>query len=164
MPVSRKTRKKWNNVIIIVSILMISILTFVDNRTKQLPNDAYPLFDAQSPLEQLQLPTYWLVKAADNWRCQQQVLNCQEWAQAWSGVHLSPLSPTTAKELIAQIESAPSNIPTLVTIKIVNQAQIQQWHWYQQTGILVSSADNFYQIPPSQRSALIPIISITPND
>lgn len=153
MPVNRKTRRKWNNIIIIVSILMIGTLTLLDRKTSQLPTDSSPLFDSVSMLEQLEFPDVWLNHSTQGWRCHRKVLNCQQWGEAWQNIQLSPI----AMNRLIGIEETP--IP--ITIKISNQSQIQSWLWYPKAGLLVTAADNLYQIPPSQRNKLHPILSIS---
>lgn len=150
------SRKKWNNVIIIAALLMITILTLLDDKTSQLPDDAHPLFDDTSPLAQLQVNELWLNKGSSNWQCHPKILNCQLWAKAWSEIQLSPL--VDQQELF---EHSSADTPKEVIIVIANSEQAQPWSWYEKLGLLKSPANNWYLIPPSQREGLSPIIKIT---
>lgn len=148
------SRKKWNNIIIIASIIMISTLTFLDNKTS-IPSDASPLFDNDSPLAQLQLGDLWLHQQNNgHWQCHQQVLNCAQWGEAWSQVKVSAI---TAPEPITDIKSQP------LVIKIDNHPQAQTWQYIAEYGLLASPAGNWYEIPPSLRSDLYPVIDATKN-
>ena len=154
MAISRKTRKKWNNILIIASILMISILSLLDNKTT-LPKDAHPLFDTNSPLVQLQLDDLWLNKGSKGWQCHPDVLNCQSWAKAWGEIHLSALGQNILTAIGEDIDN--QNAKKIV-IQIANKQQPQLWQFYPKQGLLESPAKNWYLIPPSQREALSPII------
>ena len=44
------TRKQWNNVIIVACVFMVAVLTFMDNKTNNVPSDAQLLFDDNAPL------------------------------------------------------------------------------------------------------------------
>ena len=149
------SRKKWNNIIIFSTLMMIAILTLLDDKTADLPSDAHPLFDEQSPLAQLQVNELWLSKGSQ-WQCHESVLNCQVWANAWSQIQLSPVADQQAL-----FEHDNADKPLEVTILIANNNQGQTWDWYQNLGLLRSSANNWYLIPPSLREALNPIIKIT---
>ncbi len=130
--------------------MMISILTLLDNKTSQLPDDAAPLFDDNSPLSQLQLDDLWLNQGNTNWQCHPSILNCQTWAEAWSHIHLSPLSQ--------QLDVEDKGLAQKVVILISGKTEPQLWYFFAQPGLLQSPANNWYQIPPSQREALTPII------
>ncbi|QIR15950.1 hypothetical protein [Shewanella aestuarii] len=105
------SRKKWNYIIIIASVMMISVLSFITNKTSDMPNSALPLFDEALPLKQLQLNSQWLQHKQGNWRCAETVLNCQQWAQAWQNlvisalkdepVHTSPPSQSPSKSTLS---------------------------------------------------------------
>ncbi|QFU20526.1 hypothetical protein FM038_000645 [Shewanella eurypsychrophilus] len=144
------SRKKWNNIIIIITILMISILTLLDRKTANIPDDATPLFDEKSPLTQLQIDKLWLNKGASSWQCHPNVLNCQSWAEAWSHIHLSALDQ--------QFEAVDNEAAKKIVIQIADKSQPQLWRFFAKSGLLESPAKNWYQIPPSQREALTPII------
>ncbi|AQS35385.1 hypothetical protein Sps_00165 [Shewanella psychrophila] len=144
------SRKKWNNIIILATIMMISVLTLLDNKTANFPDDASPLFDEDSPLTQLQLDKLWLNKGTFSWQCHPNVLNCQSWAEAWSHIHLSPLGQP--------LGAADNELAQKVVIQIANKSQPQLWKFFATSGLLESPANNWYQIPPSQREALTPII------
>ncbi|MCJ8301484.1 hypothetical protein [Shewanella sp.] len=151
------SRKKWNNIIILASIMMISILTLLDKKTAKLPDDAQPLFDDNSPLVQLQLDTLWLNKGSKAWQCHPDVLNCQSWAKAWSEIHLSALGQDI--DFPATIdEDTDKHGAQRVVIQIADKQQPQLWQFYPIQGLLESPAKNWYLIPPSQREALSPII------
>ncbi|MBR9728634.1 hypothetical protein ACFOD0_10805 [Shewanella intestini] len=149
------SRKKWNNIIIAASVIMISLLSYLDRKTQQLPDDALPLFDDASPIAQLQLNNVWLKHQPNNaskqWQCATTVLNCQLWAQAWQQIYVSPLSQApqltdTPKELLIQVTSSP---------------QVQRWQFFVRHGLLKSASGNWYQIPPSLRDNLLPIIDLS---
>ena len=135
--------------------MMIAILTIIDNNTDKLPSDSHPLFDELSPLAQLQLDDLWLSKGSQ-WRCHETVLNCQDWAKAWSKIQISPVAEQ--QEIIGHSNAAS---PIKMIILIANNKQPQSWSWYQEQGLLLSAAGNWYQIPPSLREALVPITKIT---
>ncbi|WP_299796888.1 hypothetical protein [uncultured Shewanella sp.] len=149
------SRRKWNNVIIIASVLMITILTLLDDKTSQLPDDAHPLFDDVSSLAQLQMNELWLNRGSSNWQCHPKVLNCQAWGEAWSKIQLSPLPDQQGL-----IESDTASRPKELLIVIASNEQAQPWSWYEKLGLLKSPANNWYLIPPSQREALSPVIKI----
>ncbi|BAJ00085.1 hypothetical protein [Shewanella violacea] len=151
------SRKKWNNIIIIASIMMISILTLLNTKTAKLPDDALPLFDDKSPLVQLQLDDLWLNKGSTDWQCHSDILNCQAWAKAWSGIHLSALDQGIDILAVINEDIAKNTAHTLV-IQIADKQQPQLWQFYPRQGLLESPAKNWYLIPPSQREALSPII------
>lgn len=151
------SRKKWNNIIIIAAIVMISVLTFLDEKTAQLPEDASALFDDSAPLAQLQLNGVWLNRTdvTANWQCDLKVLNCQQWAEAWQQVKISP---------IATPEAPISATPKKLVIQIQSHPQAQVWQYISEYGLLSSPAGNWYEIPPSLRSALQPVITAEPNE
>ncbi|MCZ4339124.1 hypothetical protein [Shewanella colwelliana] len=143
------SRKKWNNIIIFASIFMVAILTLLDNEREKLPDDAQPLFDDAAPLQQLQYDDFWLSEAGFSWQCEASILNCDEWANAWSKVQISPI-----EKLIP-----PESTPHELVIQIQDIATPQLWLFYRQQGLLKSPSGNWYQIPPSLRASLNPIIS-----
>ncbi|MGX9463023.1 hypothetical protein ACWXWU_17560 [Shewanella sp. A14] len=145
------SRKRWNYIIIGASIFMIGVLSLINDKTANVPNDTVPLFDQQLPLKQLQLDEYWLTKRNQHWQCHQQVLNCQQWAQAWQAIKVSPLS------------TAPShgNKEQTLTIAIDNVQTAQMWRYFPNEGLLQSSSQRWYKIPPSLRADLQPILAIT---
>ncbi len=149
------SRKNWNNIIIFSSLMMIAILTLLNDKTADLPSDAHPLFDEQSPLAQLQVNEIWLSKGSQ-WQCHESVLNCQVWANAWSQIQLSPVADQQAL-----FEHDNADKPLELVILIADNSQAQTWYWYQHQGLLKSSANNWYLIPPSLREALNPIIKIS---
>ncbi|EDQ02457.1 hypothetical protein [Shewanella benthica] len=151
------SRKKWNNIIILASIMMISILTLLKNKTATLPDDALPLFDNNSSLVQLQLDTLWLNKGSKAWQCHPDILNCQSWAKAWSEIHLSALGQDI-NILTAIEDDIDKHSAQRVVIQIADKQQPQLWQFYPKQGLLESPAKNWYLIPPSQREALSPII------
>ncbi|MCF1439050.1 MAG: hypothetical protein LPD71_09980 [Shewanella sp.] len=145
------SRRKWNNIIIIACLIMIGTLTILDNRNKKLPDDALPLFSAENRLTQLQWNDHWLNKDQSGWQCSEQVLNCAQWVHAWEALKVSALTQqpellSAPQELMLQVSSADS---TLV------------WQFYPQQGLLQSPAGNWYEIPPSLRHNLQPVIGAT---
>lgn len=146
------SRKKWNNIIIFASVAMVAILTFLDRETPSLPDDAQPLFDKAAPLHQLQYDDVWLSQGGFSWQCAPQILNCSQWSDAWSTILVSPIN-----KLIP-----PESPPHELVIQITNIATPQVWVIYPEEGLLKSPAGNWYQIPPSLRGALVPIINASP--
>lgn len=153
------SRRKWNNIIIIACLMMIGTLTILDNHTNKLPDDALPLFDDSTQLTQLQLENDWLHQGNAGWQCAEQVLNCEQWAKAWENLKVSALTYTPElfsqpRELLLQVRSAaaPSSQDT------------QVWLLFSEQGLLKSPANNWYEIPPSLRNDLQPIISATSPD
>ncbi|MDO6619988.1 MULTISPECIES: hypothetical protein [unclassified Shewanella] len=146
------SRKKWNNILIIACVFMVAVLTFIDSKTNQMPDDAQALFDETNQLTQLQFDDIWLNKGANGWVCSASVLNCRTLAEAWSQLAISPTSISDAER--QQLPAAQS-----LVIAINHTPQGQLWQYYPQYGLLQSAADNWYQIPPSLRTELIPIIA-----
>ncbi|NKF52043.1 hypothetical protein G3R49_15880 [Shewanella sp. WXL01] len=146
------SRKKWNYIIIAASIMMISVLSYLDNQST-IPNDALPLFADDTPLVQLQLDEVWLKQQQGQWLCDSKVLNCQQWAKAWQNIKVSPMT-FQADDFVAEGEQRQS-----LTIKI-EQHQVQQWTLYPEQGLIQTQAGSWYQIPPSLRPELIPVIDL----
>lgn len=143
------TRKQINNIIILSSAIMISILTLLDKKMSAVPSNAVPLFGIEFPLTQLKFNDHWMHKKPSKWQCHTQVLNCKQWVQAWQNVKISPLEtqPKTAlifDNLLLQVEQIPT---------------AQVWQFFSQEGYLKSPANNWYEVPPSLRENLTPIIS-----
>ncbi|MCG9697966.1 hypothetical protein [Shewanella sp. Isolate11] len=148
------SRRKWNNIIILASVSMVAILTFLDNHTPNIPEQAQPLFDKAAPLYQLQYNDLWLSQGGFSWHCEASVLNCDEWGEAWSNILVSPI-----EKLIP-----PESTPHELVIQIELVATPQLWLMYPQQGLLKSPAGNWYQIPPSLRGALDPILDAKQNN
>ncbi len=146
------SRKKWNNILIIACVFMVAVLTFIDSKTNKMPDDAHVLFDDSNQLTQLQLNGVWLNKSNGIWRCADSVLNCQSLATAWEALMVSPVQMTAG-----EIQSLPAYVT--LSIAINHQQQAQHWQYYPQAGYLQSTSQNWYQIPPSLRSELEPVIS-----
>ncbi|MGI2258552.1 hypothetical protein [Shewanella sp. GXUN23E] len=145
------SRRKWNNIIIIACLIMIGTLTMLDNRTSKLPDDALPLFGAENRLTQLQLNDHWLNRSEAGWQCDAQVLNCEQWASTWEALKVSALSAqpelfSAPQELILQVSGADTGLA---------------WQLYPEQGLLRSPAGNWYEIPPSLRHNLQPVIRAT---
>ncbi|WP_137224349.1 hypothetical protein [Shewanella sp. MEBiC00475] len=144
------SRKKWNYIIMGASLFMIAVLSLINDKTAKVPSDAVPLFDQQLPLKQLQLNDHWLTLHNDQWQCQPQVLNCHKWAQAWQTIKVSPLST----------EPSHDNKVQTLTIAINNMQAAQKWRYFPNEGLLQSSNNNWYQVPPSLRAELQPILAV----
>ena len=144
------SRKNWNYIIIGASLFMIAILSFINQKTANVPDDAVPLFDKQLPLKQLQLDDLWLTQKDDQWQCHQQVLNCQQWAQAWQEINVSPLAA----------EPSHGDKEQTLIIAIDNMQTAQMWRYFPVEGLLQSSSKHWYQVPPSLRADLQPILAI----
>ncbi|GIU25344.1 hypothetical protein L2719_10545 [Shewanella schlegeliana] len=147
------SRKKWNTIIILASILMISVLTVIERNSQQTPMQTQALFDKSAPLSQLQYGEFWLQKRQSGWQCSERVLNCLEWANAWEQVHISALAdkPETSGE------------PIELVIQVEDLIDAQLWIMFSEQGLLKSPAGNWYQIPPSLRESLKPIIRAQAN-
>lgn len=143
------SRKRWNNIIIICAIMMIAVLNLLDQKTADVPDDAYALFDQEAPLAQLQLNKAWLHITADKQQCAPMVLNCETWIRAWQNVQVSPLTQ--------QPEAAKAETPKTLVIQVQDRPQAIQWNLYENQGLLESQSGNWYQIPPSLRADLKPI-------
>jgi len=144
------SRKNWNYITIGASVFMIAVLSFINDKTATVPNDIVPLFDQQLALQQLQLDEHWLTRHHDRWQCHSQVLNCQKWAQAWQTIRVSPLTAAPAHSNKGQTLT--------ITINTVPEAQI--WRYFPAEGLLQSSRQHWYQVPPSLRVELQPILAI----
>ncbi|WP_144211668.1 hypothetical protein [Shewanella donghaensis] len=146
------SRKKWNNILIIACVFMVAVLTFIDSKTNKMPDDAQALFDQANQLTQLQLDNIWLNKGNSGWVCSDQVLNCIELAKAWEQLSISPTSVNDAEQ-----QQLPT--PQTLIIAINNAVDGQQWQYYPESGLLLSASKNWYQIPPSLRAELKPIVA-----
>ena len=146
------TRKQWNNIVIIACIFMVAVLTFIDKKTNNVPSDAQLLFDDNAPLAQLQLDGLWLHKQASKWSCDTKVLNCDEWANAWQTIRVSPLA--AAPET--------TDAPQELVIQIADISDFQLWIYFPKEGALKSPAGNWYLVPPSLRATLQPILDAKP--
>ncbi|MEH6463835.1 MAG: hypothetical protein V7771_07925 [Shewanella psychromarinicola] len=144
------SRKSWNYIIMGASIFMIAVLSFINDKTANVPNDTVPLFDPQLPLKQLQLDGIWLSQQDGLWQCHSQVLNCQQWAQSWQNISVSPLTDPPEHSLKEQ----------KLSIAIDNMQTAQLWRYFPNEGLLQSSKQNWYQVPPSLRVELQPILAI----
>ncbi|MGL4613787.1 MAG: hypothetical protein ACRCVV_07805 [Shewanella sp.] len=145
------SRKQWNNIIIFACLFMVAMLTFMNNQTQNIPSDTKRLFDDNAPLAQLQLNNLWLRKQASAWTCAPEVLNCEEWAHAWQTVQISPLATARA-----------GDNPLEIIIQIVDIPDPQRWLYFPLEGTLKSPAGHWYQVPPSLRDQLQPILNAKP--
>lgn len=143
------SRKQWNNILIGACVFMVVVLSFISRQTQDVPADTIALFDEQNRLTQVQLSGIWLSRQQESWQCDDTVLNCQAWAQAWSQVQVSPLPEAIT----------PKYKPQELLISITGNSDAQLWLFYSQEGLLKSPANNWYQVPPSLRSALDPKMS-----
>ncbi|MBO1897887.1 hypothetical protein HNW13_019285 [Shewanella sp. BF02_Schw] len=146
------SRKNWNYIIIGASVFMIAVLSFINDKTANVPDDTVPLFDPQLPLKQLQLDGIWLSQQDGRWQCHSQVLNCQQWALSWQNISVSPLKKQPEHSLKEQA----------LSIAIDNMQTTQLWRYFPNEGLLQSSSQNWYLVPPSLRAGLQPILAIPP--
>jgi hypothetical protein len=157
------SRKQWNNIIIGACLFMVLVLSFMNEQTSNVPADVAPLFDKQNRLTQLQLSGVWLTRVSPElgqrsqdenvtpeWQCDERVLNCQIWAQAWSQVQVSTLGATPQA----------STKPQELLLSINQSSESQLWLYYAAEGWLISASRQWYQVPPSLRSALIPNLEV----
>lgn len=148
------SRRQWNNILIIASIVMVGLLTLLDKHTRDTPKETVPLFDAQAQLAQLQLSGMWMARnARDEWQCDPQVLNCQQWVDSWLHIRVSPLLAAPAPDNKAK--------PQELLLQLSDR-EAQIWLLFPETGLLKSAAGNWYQIPPSLRPALLPLLNAQP--
>lgn len=144
------SRKKWNTIIILASAMMIAVLTFIDSKTTQLPADAMPLFDSELPLKQLQINAQSFVNNQGLWQCSDNVLNCKQWVAAWKSIAISALKTEPVH--------TSSAIKIILSIENIDEAQV--WLLFAEEGLLQSPSFNWYQIPPSLRTDLLPIVNV----
>lgn len=142
------TSRKRNNIIILGSVLMISVLSLSNIKISDLPSEVQPLFDEQAQLIQLQLDNEWMQKTSNGWQCAEQIVNCHQWAEAWLQLEISLLtkSPTIYGK------------PKEVLLQIAENTKSQFWLLYAEQGLLKSPTKNWYQVPPSLQKALLPIV------
>ncbi|MBB1268433.1 hypothetical protein [Shewanella sp. SR44-3] len=145
-------RKQWNNILIAASVFMIAVLSFMDKQTEDIPSDTSALFDEHNKLAQLQLSGIWMSHSQGEWRCDESVLNCHQWTQAWANVQVSPIAPPPALNYK----------PQELLLAIEHSTEPQVWLLYSHEGLLKSPANNWYQVPPSLRKNLDPILSLEP--
>ncbi|WP_417762434.1 hypothetical protein [Shewanella sp.] len=145
------SRRRWNNIIIIASAIMIGVLTLLDHYTHRTPSSSEPLFDQQHPLTQLQLAGIWMAQDEQGqWQCDEQVLNCAAWSQHWQQLRVSALEQAP--------QQTPAERPEELLLQVGKQ-QSQIWLLYPAVGLLKSKAGNWYQIPPSLREGLLPLVN-----
>ncbi len=141
------TSRQRNNVIILISAIMIIALAIMNKFTNRLPENAHPLFDRATQLEQLQLGKLWMAKQNNKWICDEKVLNCSTWSSAWEDLKISMLTTTPDTH-------APA---TELVIKIKHRENPQVWFFYPEQGLIKTSNNNWYRIPESLKTKLIPI-------
>ncbi|MBV7316046.1 hypothetical protein [Shewanella sp. NIFS-20-20] len=126
---------------------MIASLILIHDKMNPPAPETQAFFDTQSPLQQLQLEQEWL--AIDNQviTCSETVTNCQQWANAWQMLALSPLLAAPA------ISSSPLEL----LIQAGNLSEMQLWLYFPQQKLLKSPANNWFAIPPSLNAALTPM-------
>ncbi|MBM7073158.1 hypothetical protein JQC92_14170 [Shewanella sp. 202IG2-18] len=146
------TSRQRNNVIILVSAVMIIALSIMNRITNHVPSDAHPLFDRTTQLEQLQLGQLWLARQKNEWVCDDKVLNCSTWAKAWEKIKISPLDGTPDIHEVAEE----------LVIKIRHRTTSQVWLFFPNDGLLKTENNNWYQIPASLKDKLIPITNAKP--
>ncbi len=141
------TIRQRNNVIILISAVMIIALTIMNRFINRAPDGAHPLFDRTTQLEQLQLGKLWMARQNKKWVCDDMVLNCREWVSAWEDIKISPLTSAPGTHEPAQE----------LVIKIKHRDASQIWSFFPEDGLLKTSNDNWYQVPAKLKSGLIPI-------
>ena len=143
-------RRKINNFIIFLCLLMISVLMLLEKYRKAAPEEANPLFSNEFPLVQLELMDHWMHKGKNQWICSEKILNCHQWVQAWQEIQISALN----------FEPELSSKPQVLSMEINNIPTTQTWFYFDKEGLLKSPTQHWYQVPPRLREGLIPIISI----
>lgn len=143
------SRKKWNNIIIIACLVMVSVLTLIydDKRITSTHSSAASttLFDDSTPLVKLKIGVSEFEKKQNQWQCSPNVMNCHEWAESWARLHITPLGTF---ERIAPAQT--------VTIYIAGFSTPQNWSFSPQAGVLTSPKNNQYTIPVDIRNHLFP--------
>ena len=140
------TRKQINNLIIIFCLLFISSMYYINQYINPPSAPTQALFDASTPLQQLQLQQDWLSIDKHVVNCSANVSNCQAWVQAWQSLTISPL--TTEPEIVSE--------PMELLIQAGNLSEMQLWLYFPEQRLLKSPSSNWFIIPPSQNPALIP--------
>ncbi|MCL1124386.1 hypothetical protein [Shewanella surugensis] len=144
------SRKKWNNIIIIASLVMVSVLSLIDDDSSKQsgpqPSSAQTLFDDAMPLVGLKLGTIKFEKVQTQWHCSPSVFNCQEWAETWK--KLSIISLKKAPKITAT--------PQQVTLYIDGFSTPQVWLLLSKEGLLKSPKGNWYKIPAQSHAHLLP--------
>lgn len=130
---------------------MVATLTLLDKKANEIPEQAHPLFDNDIQLTQLQFDRLWFTQQNNQFICDTKVLNCSTWGNAWKKLHLSALEQV----------SMPTEEPHKILFQIEGADAPQTWLLFPTQGLLQSSAGNWYQIPPSHRNALLPVIDLT---
>lgn len=145
------TRRQWNNILIIASVVMIGLLTMLNKHTRDTPKETVLLFDTQARLAQLQLSGVWMTRnARDEWQCDDKVLNCKQWVDSWLHIRVSPLLDEPQLDASAK--------PQELLLQLTDR-EAQIWLLFVDAGLLKSAAGNWYQIPPSQRASLVPLLN-----
>ncbi|WP_299489786.1 hypothetical protein [uncultured Shewanella sp.] len=144
------SRKKWNNIIIIASLIMISVLSILYDKTQHLPlestSPSTPLFDDNLTLVQLTIGSFSMKKSPQGWHCSSNVKNCQHWAETWANLHMTSIStPAELPETAQQI------------IFYVNDFSTPQiWQLFSKTQILKSPHNNWYHVSIRPNEHLLP--------
>ncbi|MCL1079599.1 hypothetical protein D5R81_16045 [Parashewanella spongiae] len=139
-------RRQWNNIIIFCCIFMVATLSFLQQKTTDIPSSAQPLFDQNIHLSQLQLDAVWFSQNNKKGQCDRRVSNCQAWKQAWNNVQVSPVT----------LSDIPTEDPLELILTIADSPAEQVWLLFPDKGLLKTSSGNWYLIPPSQRQHLLP--------
>lgn len=146
MPLSRQ---KFNNIIILFCLILISLLMLLEKGRQAVPSETQSLFNNEFSLSQLQVNKLWMKLEKHNFQCSKQVINCQQWITTWQNLQVSPLIDEP------EIHSPSS----LLTLQVTNVPAAQLWLLYPTQGLLKSSLNHWYHIPPSLRENLLPIES-----
>ncbi|MCL1075620.1 hypothetical protein [Shewanella dokdonensis] len=145
------TRKQWNNILIIASVVMVGLLTLLNKHTHDTPKETVPLFDEQAQLAQLQLAGVWMARdSKGEWQCDDKVLNCQPWVNSWLHIRVSALLDAPKLDAAAK--------PQELLLQLTDR-EAQIWLLFADSGLLKSAAGNWYQIPPSLRTSLQPLLN-----
>ncbi|MFQ6372097.1 hypothetical protein [Shewanella sp. YIC-542] len=149
------SRRQWNNIIIVASVVMVGLLTLLDKHTHDTPKATVPLFDNGAQLQQLQLAGIWMARNGQGaWQCDEKVLNCQQWVNHWLQIRVSPLLEAPPQDAFGK--------PQELLLQLTDH-EAQVWLLFAEHGLLKSAAGNWYQIPPSIRTSLQPLLSAAPH-
>ncbi|WP_299002435.1 hypothetical protein [uncultured Shewanella sp.] len=144
------SRKKWNNIIIIACLIMISVLSVIYDKTAhpQLnpSQETIPLFDEALPLKQLEIGSAQFTQKKQGWHCSINVSNCKKWIETWQNLRVIPLS--TAPKLNEQAQE--------VVFYIEGFQAPQVWQLFAKQHILKSPQSNWYQMPDMPNKQLLP--------
>lgn len=139
-------RKKINNLIILFCLIFISIVMLLEKYKNNIPQSTQALFNQEFELIQLEFNSVWMKRINEKWQCSPSVLNCQTWVNAWKNLQVS----------FVDFSPKIKNAPIKLTFQTSNITSEQYWQYFEQEGLLKSTNNHWYQIPPSLKKDLLP--------